>query len=100
MRSSTYLTNQIKAFTLADSENGYILDTLYTGADTLDHSEPQHASLPQPVRIVLTLCGDYLEKGRTMYTDRYYTSIPLAQMLESHKTAFTGTCIKNRKQIP
>ena len=103
VRSSTYLTNQIsiKAFTLADSENGYILDTLlYTGADTLDHSDPQYASLPQPARIVLTLGGDYLEKGRTIYTDRYYTSIPLAQMLESNKTAFTGTCMKNRKQIP
>ena len=88
----------IKAFTLADSANGYVLDTLiYTGADTLDHSDPQYASLPQPARIVLTLCNDYLEQGRTVYTDRYYT---MAQTLESHKTAFTGTCMKNRQQIP
>ena len=91
----------IKAFTLADSANGYVLDTLiYTGDDTLDHSDPQYASLPQPARIVLSLCNDYLEQGRTVYTDRYYTSIPLAQTLESRKTAFTGTCMKNRQQIP
>ena len=57
----------IKAFTLADSANGYVLDTLiYTGADTLDHSDPQYASLQQPARIVLTLCNDYLEQGRTV----------------------------------
>lgn len=91
----------IKAFTIADSKSGYILDTLlYTGADTLDHSDPQYASLPQPARIVLTLCNDYLEQGRTVFTDRYYTSIPLAQVLEAHQTAFTGTCMKNRRQIP
>lgn len=91
----------IKAFTIADSKNGYILDTLlYTGADTLDNSDPQYSHLPQPSRVVLTLFSDYLEQGRTLYTDRYYTSIPLAQTLESHRTSFTGTCVKNRQQIP
>ena len=45
----------IKAFTIADSKNGYILDTLlYTGADTLDNSDPQYSHLPQPFRVVLT----------------------------------------------
>ena len=91
----------IKAFTLADSKNGYILDALiYTGADTLDLSDPQYSHLPQPARIVLTLANDYLDQGRTMYTDRYYTSIPLAQTLEFRQTSFTGTCVKNRQQIP
>ena len=32
----------VKAFTLAESKNGYILDILlYTGGDTLDNSDPQ-----------------------------------------------------------
>ena len=91
----------IKAFTLADSKNGYILDALiYTGADTLDLSDPQYSHLPQPARIVSTLANDYLDQGRTMYTDHYYTSIPLAQALEFRQTSFTGTCVKNRQQIP
>ena len=57
----------IKAFTIADSKNGYILDTLlYTGGDTLDNSDPQYSHLPQPSRVVLTLFSDYLEQGRTL----------------------------------
>lgn len=91
----------VKAFTLADSLNGYILDVLlYTGADTLEESTPGYPDLPQPAQIVMALTKDYLNQGRTLFTDRYYTSIPLVQMLENHQTSFTGTCMKNRKQIP
>ena len=91
----------IKAFTIADSANGYILDTLlYTGADTLENSNPQYNHLPQPARVVLDLSTEYLGQGRTIYTDRYYTSIPLTETLSSHQTHFTGTCMKNRQQIP
>ena len=62
----------VKAFTLADSKNGYILDILlYAGGDTLDNSDPQQSHLPQPARIVLTLSNDYLDQGRTIFTDRY-----------------------------
>ena len=79
-----YITNKptkdgVKAFTLVDSKNGYILKILlYTGGDTLDNSDSQQCHLPQPARIVLTLSNDYLDQGRTIFTDRYYTSIPLA----------------------
>ena len=91
----------VKAFTLADSKNGYILDILlYTGGDTLDSSDPLHCHLPQPARIVLTLSNDYLDEGRTIFTDRYYTNIPLVQTLELRQTSFTGTCVSNRKEIP
>ena len=39
----------IKAFSVADSRNGYMLNTLiYTGADTLANAGPSYASLPQP----------------------------------------------------
>lgn len=88
----------IKAFTIADSNTGYILDILvYTGADTLLNSDPAFSHLPQPGRVVMHLLGEYLNEG---YTDRYYTSIPLAKALEDHETSFTGTCQKNRKMIP
>ena len=52
----------VKAFTLADSKNGYILEILlYKGGDILDNSDSQQCHLPQPARIGV-----------------YYTSIPLA----------------------
>ena len=69
----------VKAFTLVDSKNLDIL--LYTGGDTLDNSDSQQCHLPQPARIVLILSNDYLDQGRTIFTDRYYTSIPLATNL-------------------
>ena len=78
--------------------NGYILDVLlYTGADTLDNSNPRYPDLPKPAQTVMALTKDY---GRTIFTDHYYTSIPLLQELESQLTSFTGTCMKNRQQIP
>ena len=38
--------------------------------------------------------------GYHMFTDRYYTSLPLAQTLHSLQTGFTGTCMKNRTDLP
>ena len=34
------------------------------------------------------------------FTHRYYTSIPLTDTLLSHGTLFTGTVMKNRKELP
>ena len=91
----------IKAFTLASSDTGYLLNVLlYTGADTLAGSESEYASLPQPARVVMHLMQPYLNKGHHVYTDRYYSSVPLAQVLNTKGTSFTGTMIKNRVQLP
>ena len=82
----------VKAFTLADSRNGYILEILlYPGGDTLDNSDSQQSHLHQPARIVLTLSNVYLDQGCTIFPDRYSTSIPLAQTLKMRQTSFTGT---------
>ena len=91
----------VKAFTLAESEHGYLLNCLvYTGGDTLDSSSPEYANLPQPARIVLHLLEPCLGKGHRIFTDRYYTSIPLAIALGDKSTSFTGTAIKNRIDLP
>ena len=91
----------IKAFTLADSANRYMLNILvYTGADTLDEADPNYRTLPQPGRVVLHLLQPYLDKGYHVYTDRYYTSIPLANALEERSTSFTGTAVRNRANLP
>ena len=59
----------IKAFTMADSTNGYMLNILvYTGAETLDQSTTDQA-LPQPARIVMHLVEPYLDLGHHIFTD-------------------------------
>ena len=89
----------IKCFTLADSSNGYVLNVLvYTGRDTLE--DASNEALPQPARVVLHLADEYLGRGHHMFTDRYYTSIPLAKSLHALQTDFTGTTMKNRVDLP
>ena len=42
----------------------------------------------------------YFHRGHHVYTDRFYTSIPLAEKLQDEGTAFTGTAIRNRVGLP
>ena len=86
----------IKCFTLADSENGYV--HVYTGSETLQNVG--YDTLPQPARIVLHLASPYQQSGHHIFTDRYYTSLPLAQTLYQYNTAFTSTSNKNRVNLP
>jgi len=57
-------------------------------------------TLPQPAQVVLHLLGDYSDKGHRVFTDRYYTSIPLALTPKEHSTAFTGMSMNNRIGLP
>ena len=62
----------IKAFTLADGANGYLLNVLlYTGAQTLENADPAFAALPVPGRVVMDVLGPYLNRGHHAFTDRY-----------------------------
>ncbi len=64
----------IKCFNLADT-TGYVLNVLpYTGRETLDEASSQYHSLPHPAQVVMHLAEPYLDQGRHMFTDRYYTS--------------------------
>ena len=87
----------VKAFTLASSENGYMLNVLlYTGADTLSEANPAF-SLLQPARVVMHLMQPYLNRRHHVYTHRYYTSVPLTQAFLDAATHFTGTCTKSSR---
>ena len=82
----------IKAFSLADSSNGYLFNVLlYSGAETLDEANPLFSTLPQPARVVIHLLEPYLHRGHHVFTARYYSSIPLAKTFHDNQTAFTGT---------
>jgi len=54
----------------------------------------------QATDVVMKLCEPYLEGGRTMCTDNYYTSLPLADCLLNKKTHLVGTLRGNRKGLP
>lgn len=91
----------IKCFTLAESNNEYVVNVFpYTGRETLDEASLQYQSLPQPAQVVLHLLQPYLDQGQHVFTDRYYSSILLAQALKDRSTSFTGTLVKNRKNLP
>ena len=86
---------------MADSSTGYMCNImLYMGAETLDRASTAFINLLQPASVVMELMKPYLNKGHHLYTDRYYTSVQLAQELIRHGTAFTGVCNKNRIGLP
>jgi len=46
------------------------------------------------------LCEKYLEKGRTVVTNNFYTPVPLAKQLLNKKTHLVGILRKNRRYLP
>ncbi|KAF9405431.1 hypothetical protein HW555_013827 [Spodoptera exigua] len=53
-----------------------------------------------PTNVVMSLMEGYLEKGHTLYTDNWYTSIDLGRKLLDKETHLVGTLCKNRKYLP
>lgn len=94
-----YLKNKrhkygIKFYELC-TPNGFILSLLlYTGKGTTSGKEGHAFSVTKK------LMRPYFGKGRTLFVDNYYTSIPLMRFLYRKGTAMVGTLRKNRKGIP
>ena len=61
---------------------------------------PQFSHLPILGQFVTALMESLLDSGHTVYTDRFYTSVPLVETLASRGTGFVGTLVKNRKYLP
>lgn len=75
-------------------EKGYTYNVqVYCGRDKVDE-------LPASERIVLLLADNLLGKGRTIYTDNFYTSMSLAHSLLNKSTHLVGTLRANRKLNP
>lgn len=51
-------------------------------------------------KVVLSLAEGLFNEGRTMYTDNYYISVPLALRLRKRKTHLVGTLRSYRKYLP
>ena len=83
----------IKLFKLC-SKGGYTHKAkVYTGKEV-----ERVGSIAEAV--VLELMDGYLDQGRDLCTDNWYTSLPLANSLLARSTNLFGTIRKNRKFIP
>ncbi|XP_058873687.1 piggyBac transposable element-derived protein 4-like [Acipenser ruthenus] len=91
-----YLPNKfgLKLWVLADSANGYVYKfKLHTGASNDTERETYD--------VVMSLMDGLLDKGHTLITDNFYTSVPLASALTyQHNTQLVGTLRGNRKYLP
>lgn len=83
----------IKIFKLCSGE-GYTWNMkIYCGKE-------HDAGASVPTNVVMTLSENLLDKGRTVITDNYYTSLDLANKLLDRKTHLLGTLRSNRKGNP
>lgn len=87
----------IKKFELCDSKTSYIYNvSLYSGRDFLaDGNDP----FTQKVIINELSKSKLLGKGYHIFTDNWYTKLPLAKELLTKKTFITGTVNKNTKDL-
>lgn len=73
---------------LSESSSGYVWNfQLFSGESTM-------------ITLVTNLLDTLVGSGRTLFTDRFYTSPALAEELEKHKIGLFSTTMKNRKGIP
>ena len=85
----------IKAFSLAESGSGYLLNSkIYTGkeGDVVQRDLGRTA--------VMSVIEPYLDKGYYVFMDNYYTSVQLFEDLEERRTLACGTVRSNRVGLP
>lgn len=89
----------IKSFLLTDSKHGYICDAeVYTGrrpdAEAID-------GLGVTGNLVVRLIQNYTDQNYAVYTDRFYSTVQLAEyLLEHHGVRLCGTAMTNRREFP
>ena len=85
----------IKAFTLAESSSGYLLNSkIYTG------KEGDGVQRDLGRKVVMSVIEPYLDKGYYVFMDNYYTSVALFEELQERKTLACGTVTSNRSGLP
>ncbi|XP_035219647.1 piggyBac transposable element-derived protein 4-like [Stegodyphus dumicola] len=94
----------MRIFVVTDAETGYVYSILpyYGSVTTEDNIKPE---LPVSSRIPLHFIKKLLDnnsnaEGYHLYTDKYFTSIPLAEELLKMKCHLTGTIKTNRRYLP
>ena len=86
----------IKFWLTADSSSIYLVN----GYPYLGKDESRPVNQPLSESVVLRLMEPYVGKGRNVTTDRYFTSVSLAQQLTEKRTSLVGTMNDRRKELP
>lgn len=89
----------IKKFECCDSKTNYVQHIeLYSGKGYLATQDQQ----PFTEKVILEVMekARLLDKGHHLFTDNYYTKVPLAMKLHDRDTFLTGTVNKISKYIP
>lgn len=92
----------IKLWVLCDSVSNYCMSMLcYKGKKSSENREEikKFGLGFTVVKTLLSACN-CLKKGYHLFTDNFFTSIPLIQFLYKNKTFQTGTIRKNKKHLP
>jgi len=84
----------LKLHALCESETGYCLNFALDPGKTVEKPKDYVFNL------ILGLFTPYFKKYHILYTDSYYTSIPLLEKLRSELTGVVGMINKNRKGLP
>jgi len=85
----------IKFWMLVDNDTKYLCNAFpYLGKDELRSA---NESLPESV--VMQLMSPYLNKGRNVTTDNFFTSVSLARTLKVKDTSIVGTISRTRREI-
>jgi len=86
----------IKFWVLCDSTERFVLNAIpYLGKDD---ARPRNSSLGE--HVVLSLCTPYLNKGRNVTCDSFFTSLRLGDELKKKKTSLVGTLNRGRREVP
>lgn len=89
----------IKKFEVCDSNTSYVLHMeIYSGKDYLP-ANPDNSDELFTERVVMEVMtrSNLLDKGYHLYTDNFYTKVPLAERLLERTTFITGTINKKSK---
>lgn len=86
----------IKLYKLCDSI-GYTYNlSVYSGKDT----NRSNTNISCAGKVVLSLMDNYLNEGRTLIVDNFYTGLQIAHILLDKNTHIVGTLRKNVKDCP
>jgi len=90
----------IKIFWLVDAENSFPLTCLvYIGAQTLSEEERENCHSVSEA-VVMKLSTPFLNCGRNITMDNWFTSAQLADKLMQKNTTLVGTIRQNNRAVP
>lgn len=99
-RFTQYMPNKpnkfgIKFWLASDVKSKYVVNAFpYLGKDEM------RLSVPLGEFVVLKLIDPYIGCGRTVTTDNFFTSLPLATKLLTKRTSLVGTMRQNKRELP